>query len=183
MNLESINELINIANCGIRTLLPTEIRYREVKPHWWSWKTVKEPYEFTPEPEYYGLEDSLKAIKALGESGSPEALEFLERLYTPKINYESERYFVSGGSDPRDDDWKYLITTSVVFPNTQGDLQNALIYVVDTRDVYEDDPDDDGDDVDYFDKLERGELPPPQDVKAHMVLQTAISKLKKTLAI
>ena len=183
MNPESINELINIANCGIRTLFPTETRYRDVKPHWWSWKTVKGPYEYTPDPEYYGLEDSLKAIEALGESGSPEALEFLEKIYTPKINYQSERYFVSGGSEPRDDDWKYLITTSVFYPNAQGDLQDTLAYIVNSEDVYEDDPDDDSDDVDYLKKLERGELAPPENVKAHIVLQTAISKLKKVLAI
>lgn len=181
MSPESLQELINIANCGIRLRHPTEIRYRNVKPHWWSWKTVKEPYEYTPKPEYYELNDSLKAIEALGESGEPQALDFLKSLYTPKISYESERYFVSGGSEPRDDDWKYLITTSVVYPNTQGSLADALSYVVDTKDIYVDD-DESGVD-DYSDQLARGELSPPENNQAHIVIQTAIAKLRKALAI
>lgn len=183
MNPESILELMNIVNCGIRMRHPTEIRYRNVKPHWWSWKTVQEPYEYTPDPEYYRLDDSLNAIEALGESGEPGVLEFLERIYTPQIGYQSERYFVSGGSEPRDDDWKYLITTSVVYPNAYGSLSDALNYVVDTRDVYEDDDEEDPAEEYYFEKLKRGELPPPENVRAHIVLQTAIAKLRKALAL
>lgn len=181
MNPESIHELMNIVNCGIRKQFPAEIRYRDVKPHWWSWKTEKEPYEYTPDPEYYHLDDSIKAIEDLGESGDPLALAFLEKLYSPEIDTQSERYFVSGGSEPRDDDWKYLFTTSVVYPNAQGSLYNALEYTVNTRDVYEDDCEEDGFEEHFYDKLTRGELPPPEDVRAHVVLQTAISKLKKTL--
>ncbi len=183
MNLESVHELMNIANCGIRKQYPVEIRYREVKPHWWSWKTVKEPYEYVPEPEYYRLEDSIKAIKELGESGDQHVLEFLEKLYTPEIDQQSERYFVSGGSEPRDDDWKYLITTSVVYPNAMGSLYDALQYIVDTTEIYEDDCGYEVSDVDYSAKLKRGELPPPENAEAHIVIQTAISKLKKVQVI
>jgi hypothetical protein len=184
MNPESIHELINIVNCGIRLRYPTEIRYRDVKPHWWSWKTVRESYEHTPDPEYYHLDDSLKAIEALGGSDNPEALEFLERIYTPEIKYQSERYFVSGGSEPRDDDWKYLVTTSVVYPNARGDLQDALHFIVNTSDYYEDDDNDEElAEDDYSGKLERGELSPPENEPAHIALQTAIAELKKTLAV
>ncbi len=186
MVTESIHELINIVNGGIRLRYPTEIRYRDVKPHWWSWKTAKESYEHTPEPEYYHLDDSLKAIETLGESGNPEALEFLERIYTPEIKYQGERYFVSGGSEPRDDDWKYLVTTSVVYPNAQGSLQDALNFIVSTKDYYEDDDNDNDEDLpedDYSGKLERGEISPPENEPAHIVLQTAIAKLKKALAV
>ncbi len=180
MNPEPITELMNIANCGVRLRHPTEIRYREVKPHWWSRKTVQIPYEYTPAPEHYHLDASLKAIEALGETGNPQAHEFLERIYTPDLDYQSERYFVSGGSEPRDDDWKYLFTVSVVYPNAQGELYDALKYEVSSRDVYEDD--DDGFlDEDVVEKFRRGELHPPDDVKAHVVVQTALAKLKKAL--
>ena len=181
MNPDSIRELMNIANCGIRRQFPAEIRYREVKAHWWSRKTKQEPYEYTPAPEYYSLDDSLAAIQALGESGNSEALEFLEKLSAPAIEHQSERYFVSGGSEPRDDDWKYFITISVEYPNTQRELYDALKYTVSTRDIYEDD-DDDYPEEDFSAKLEHGELPPPESAKAHIVLQTAITTLKQSLA-
>jgi len=129
------------------------------------------------------LDDSLKAIEALGESGDLKALDFLESLYTPKIGYESERYFVSGGSEPRDDDWKCLITTSVVYPNAQGSLADALSYVVGTEDFYVDDNEDDSGVDDYAGRLERGELAPPENNQAHIIIQTAIAKLRKALEI
>lgn len=183
MSIESLQTLISIANCGIRLQHPTEIRYRDVKPHWWSWKTVKEPYEYTPKPEYYQLDESLKAIEALGETGNLRALEFLENLYIPKIECQSERYFVSGGSEPRDDDWKLVITTAVVYPNAQGCLADALSYVVGTEDIYEDDTEENLEVNDYSDQLERGELVPPENNQAHIIIQTAIAKLKRVLEV
>ncbi len=182
MNPATLADLFNRVNCGISKQYPAETRYREVKPHWWSRKMVKEPYEFTPEPEHYHLEEALKAITALGESGSSAALEFLEKLYTPDIDYDSERYFVSGGSEPRDDDWKYQVTISVVYPNAAGELYDSLKYIVHTDDYYEDDSDADPYQEDYFTKLKQGELPPPENEKSHLEIQAAIAELKKTLA-
>jgi hypothetical protein len=53
---------------------------------------------------------------------------------------------------------------------------------VSTRDSYEDDNEDDLDEEDYSGQLERGELSPPENEQAHIIIQTAISKLKKALA-
>jgi len=181
MNAETLDELINKVNCGIRKQYPAETRYRDVKPHWWSWKTVREPYEFTPDPEYYNLDDSLGAIEILGESGDPHALKFLEKIYTPEIDTESERVFISGGSEPRDDDWKVFVTVSVIYPHAKGSLREALRYIVGSYDYYEDSNEDEPSTDDYADKLTRGELPPPENEKAHIVLKKAIHKLQNAL--
>jgi hypothetical protein len=180
MDGRSVQELMRIVDGGVKTTYPTEIRYRTVKPHWWSKKTIQQPYEFTPEPEYYNGEDALEAVRLLGESGSAEALAFLENIYLhPSIDCKYEEYEVSGGSEPRDDDMKYIIRSYVVYSRVYGDFRGWLTYFVGSDDGYCDDAELNM--PDYDEMLQNGELPPPGNRRAHLAMRTAIAKLKESL--
>lgn len=182
MCTEEIQSLFKIANCGIKTTFPTETRYLEVKPHWWSKKTVLQPYEFTPEPEHYRLHDALAAIKALGETGSQEALDFLNDLYTVSTESEYEEYFVSGGSEPRDDDWMYSVTTYAIYPRAQGELKEALKFDIGYDTGYRDY--DDGSErqiTDYAERIKHGDLESSNTGEAHRTIREAMQRLKSSL--
>jgi len=180
MEGKSVQELIHIANGGVKTTYPTEIRYRTIKPHWWSKKTIQEPYEFTPEPEYYCGDEVLEAVRLLGESGSAEALAFLENIYlNPSIDYSYDTFEVSGGSEPRDDDTKYIVYSYVTYCKATGDLRGRLSYFIDSDEGYCDESELNL--PDYDEMLQNGKLPPPEDSRGHAVMRAAIAKLKETL--
>ncbi|MPM33941.1 hypothetical protein SDC9_80522 [bioreactor metagenome] len=182
MRAEEMKDQFKIARCGIEVTHPAETRYREVKPHWWSRKTVLQPYEFIPDPERYSLSDALAAIRLLGETGSQEALDFLEDLYTPSTDSDYEEYFVSGGSEPRDDDWKYNITTSIIYPRACGELAAALKFDVGYETGYCDyDDGSENETPDYVEQLRNGELEPPSESEAHQIIREAIGKLRSRL--
>ena len=182
MYMDEMENLFKIANCGITTTYPIETRYREVKPHWWSRKTVKQPYAFTPEPAYYRLHEALSAIKALGETGSEKALDFLKDLYTVSTESEYDEYFVSGGSEPRDDDWMYSVTTYAVYPRAHGDLMDALKFDIGYDTGYRDYDDGSEQEVrDYGERIKRSELESSSLGEAHETIRDAIRKLKSVL--
>ena len=81
---------------------------------------------------HYDYEDQLIAMRALGESGRKEALEYLERLYTP---VKSTPLDISTRTAHREEGAYILAThekTHMDFPNARKELRERLAYEVNT---------------------------------------------------
>ena len=111
------------------------------------------------------LDNQLLAIECLGDSGSSEALKFLEKLHTPNVECRSHGKYYSGyGNDTYDvyyDDCEYL--------NAAGNLKSALDFSEPRSSVW-------GSDVDEstFNRMLAEHLAGPP----HQVIQKAIDKLR-----
>jgi hypothetical protein len=111
------------------------------------------------------LDNQLLAIECLGDSGSCEALKFLEKIHTPKVETsDSGGYYTGYGNDAHHvyyDDYKYL--------NAAGNLKSALDFSLPRSNAW-------GHDVDestFNQMLAEHFAGPP-----HQVIQKAIDKLR-----
>jgi hypothetical protein len=64
----------------------------------------------------YTLDDQLAAVTALGETGLPQALQYLRKVYTPVKTNETISFGSSGST----------YKTKLEYPHTRGELAEAL---------------------------------------------------------
>jgi hypothetical protein len=100
---EQVGELIRAADAGIK----------ERKRHWYT-LGIKIAHR-------YGLHEQLEAIRSLGKSSNPRALEYLRRLN------EFREEIVQPGDAPVDD--QYRNYGERTYPNARGELRWALLTI------------------------------------------------------
>ena len=77
---------------------------------------------------FYNPDDQLLGVEALGETHNRFAMQYLERVYTPRTHTSSMEYSSGGGSEPRDDENHTLITAEITYPRARKGLAQQLSY-------------------------------------------------------
>lgn len=123
---------------------------------------------------WYGYEDQLIGVEALGATGSAQALSYLQRVYSTVATAErTDKVVTGGGAEPRDDDVYYIQYTVHTYPLAHGSLADCLSYERVTS-VSEE----------YHGALPQEDWPgyadrqPPEDRAAHQAFTRAIARLR-----
>ncbi|MFQ5531955.1 MAG: HEAT repeat domain-containing protein [Candidatus Nanoarchaeia archaeon] len=160
-----------LANIGSRKAVAELKKMVEGKIKAYSLRTyktfwLKRPIRYSPHEQRIGIE-------ALGETRSPDALDYLRRLYTYEIFKEGRESHVVQGIDPIHDYWQVEIYR---YPNAPAGLGDNLSYEVaitsSSWGCESDIPEE---------KIEASRKWTPNNREIHLIFRTAISKLESSI--
>jgi hypothetical protein len=153
---DGVRELQNMVEGGVRDY--TDRTYRT----FW----LKIPIRYSVKDQYIGVE-------ALGKTRRADVLDYLRRLYTPKVTTEGKESHVVQGVDPIDDYWKVEVYR---YPNAPATLASALSYEVSLTtcswSCESDIPQE---------RIEQMRKDVPTKMKSHQIFREAIAKLESTI--